>query len=156
VGAALAAHAGAERGTPALDVASSSAAQVSRWLADELAGVPPIGAEVPPGFRLEGAATVTLPAERAGWVLYRRGAEPVSLFVLPPRTWPAFGRGIRQHGMEFRALDVGRHRVIAWSHPPVSYLLVSARDRSPSEACAVCHAGPDAPALEGFSLARDS
>jgi hypothetical protein len=36
-------------------------------------------------------------------------------------------------------IEEGEDRVVAWSHDPVSYLLVSDAARDPSEACGVCH-----------------
>ena len=51
-------------------------------------------------------------------VQYLHDNAPVSLFVLPPRFWPAVGREIRHRGIEFRALEVGGRRVIAWNHAP--------------------------------------
>jgi hypothetical protein len=133
-----------------LDVSSSDLPAVNRWLRDEL----PFAGQVAPGpdaFRLRGAASVALGSSPAAWVLYEHGDGPVSLFVLPPRPLPAVGRSRTQKGIEFRTLEVGDHRVTAWNHDPVSYLLVSDRDRPPAEACAVCHAGPEAPALAGFA-----
>jgi anti-sigma factor RsiW len=150
VGAAVALHAAAERGVARLDVPSSDLLAVNRWLRDAL----PFAGEVPPGpaaFRLRGAASVDLDDAPAAWVLYQHGDAPVSLFVLPPRPLPAVGRSQTLEGIEFRTVEVGDHRVTAWNHDPVSYLLVSARERPPAEACAVCHAGPEAPALAGFA-----
>jgi anti-sigma factor RsiW len=136
--------------TPAL--ASSDAREVNGWLARTV----PFAATIPPAaggeLRLAGASAIGLGGDDAAWVLYRRGADAVSLFVLPARVWPAFGRRVEQHGVEFRLLEVGTHRLVAWSHAPVSYLLVSARDRPPPEACAVCHAAPRAPAIAGFAV----
>lgn len=150
VEAAIALHTAAEHGRARLDLPSSELPVVNRWLRDEL----PFAGEVAPGpdaFRLRGAAAVELGASPAAWVLYQHDAEPVSLFVLPPRPLPDVGRARTHKGIEFRTLEVGDHRVTAWNHDPVSYLLVSARDRPPAEACAVCHAGPEAPALAGFA-----
>jgi anti-sigma factor RsiW len=150
VNAAVALHRTAERGTARLDLASADLPAVNRWLRDEL----PFAGEVAPGpdaFRLRGAASVALDAAPAAWVLYQHGDAPVSLFVLPPRPLPAVGRSRTHKGIDFRTVEVGDHRVTAWNHDPVSYLLVSARDRPPAEACAVCHAGPEAPALAGFA-----
>jgi anti-sigma factor RsiW len=151
VQAAIARHAAAERRDPALDIASSDLPAVNRWLREEvpLAGGIGLG---PAALRLAGAASVRLGTDPAAWVLYRQDDEPVSLFVLPRRTWPAVGEAIHHRGIEFRALDVGGHRVIAWNHDPVSYLLVFARDRRPAEACAACHGGPGAPAIAGFAV----
>jgi anti-sigma factor RsiW len=151
VQAAIATHTAAERGNPPLGLASSDLPAVNRWLREQV----PLAGEIgvgPAELRLAGAASVQLATDPAAWVLYRQGDEPVSLFVLPQRTWPAVGRAIRHRGIEFRALDVGGHRVIAWNHDPVSYLLVFARDRRPAEACAACHGGSGAPAVAGFAV----
>lgn len=155
VQAAIATHGAAERGEPALDLASSDLPAVNRWLREQLPRAVEIGVG-PAELRLAGAASVQLGPDHAAWVLYRQGDEPVSLFVLPRRTWPAVGRAIHHRGIEFRALEVGRHRVIAWNHDPVSYLLVSTRDRRPAEACAACHVGPEAPAIAGFAVPGES
>lgn len=149
VEAAVAVQAAAERDRPPLAVVSGELPAVNRWLRDEL----PFAGTIAPGIaslRLEGASAVDLGDARAAWVLYRRGNEPVSLFVLPPRRWPDVGRVVVHRGVEFRTMDVGGHRVVAWSHDPVSYLLVSSTDRPAAEACAVCHVGRDAPAIAGF------
>lgn len=155
VHAAVAMHEVAEHAAPSLGVRSSDLPAVNRWLRDEL----PFAGEIAPGpaaLQLAGAASVRIGDERAAWVLYRDGAEPVSLFVLPPRAWPAVGESVDHRGIEFRTLEVGGHRVIAWNHDPVSYLLVSAIDRRPAEACAVCHVGPEAPAVAGFATPSGS
>ncbi|MCW5889241.1 MAG: zf-HC2 domain-containing protein [bacterium] len=155
VHAAVAMHEVAEHGLPPLGVTSSALPAVNRWLRDEL----PFAGEIAPGpasLRLAGAAAVRVGGARAAWVLYRDGAEPVSLFVLPPREWPAVGEAVHHRGIEFRTLEVGGHRVIAWNHDPVSYLLVSSIHRRPAEACAVCHVGPEAPAVAGFAMPSGS
>jgi anti-sigma factor RsiW len=155
VQAAIAMHEIAERGQPPLGVTSADLPAVNRWLHDEL----PFAGDIAPGpatLRLAGAASVRVGGERAAWVLYRRGEEPVSLFVLPPRAWPALGTSALHRGIEFRTVEVGGHRVIAWNHDPVSYLLVSSTDRRPAEACAVCHVGPEAPAVAGFAMPSGS
>lgn len=151
VQAAIVMHEAAERGTAPLELTSSDLPTVNRWLR----GSVPFAGEVAPGpaeFRLRGAAAVDLVSVSAAWVLYQHGAEPVSLFVLPPRRLPDVGRTLHHEGIAFRTIEVGDHRVTAWNHDPASYLLVSARDRPPAEACAVCHAGPGAPALAGFAV----
>lgn len=150
VDAAVTLHATAERGTARLDLPSADLPAVNHWLRDEL----PFAGQVSPGpaaFRLRGAASVALDTAPAAWVLYQHDDAPVSLFVLPPRPLPTVGSSRTHKGIEFRTIEVGDHRVTAWNHDPVSYLLVSARDRPPAEACAVCHAGPEAPALAGFA-----
>ncbi|HEV7733950.1 MAG TPA: anti-sigma factor [Candidatus Binatia bacterium] len=151
VQAAIVMHETAEHGTAPLELTSSDLPTVNRWLR----GSVPFAGEVAPGpaeFRLRGAAAVDLVSVSAAWVLYQHGTEPVSLFVLPPRQLPDVGRSLTHKGIDFRTIEVGDHRVTAWNHDPVSYLLVSARDRPPAEACAVCHAGPGAPALAGFAV----
>jgi anti-sigma factor RsiW len=156
VAAALGLHTAVERGDRAPAFASSDLADVNRWLSRALPFAGPIPEGAAGDLRLAGASTARLGAETAGWVLYRRGPQPVSLFILPPRAWPAIGREIRQRGIEFRSIEVGTHRIVAWNHAPVSYLLVSARDRPAAEACAVCHAGPQAPAIAGFGRTHGS
>ena len=151
VQAAIATHEAAERGAPALGLASSDLPAVNRWLRAEVPLAGEIGAG-PAELRLAGAASLELGSDPAAWVLYRQGDEPVSLFVLPRRTWPHVGQAIHHRGIEFRALDVGEHRVVAWNHDPVSYLLVFARDRRPAEACAACHGGSGAAAVAGFAV----
>lgn len=155
VHAAVAMHEVAEHGPPPLGITTSELAAMNRWLHDEL----PFAGAIAPGpasLRLAGAASVRVGDARAAWVLYRQGEDPVSLFVLPPREWPAVGEAVHHRGIEFRTLEVGGHRVIAWNHDPVSYLLVSAQDRRPAEACAVCHVGPEAPAVADFATSSDS
>jgi anti-sigma factor RsiW len=144
VRAALELHRSAERGATSLGVASSDAAEVNHWLHGQV----PFFTDVPEaetrGFALRGAAAVELASTRAAHVLYEGGARPVSLFVLPHRTWPSMGRPLRSGNVEFRWIEAGGERVLAWSHDPVSYLLVSDATRAPSETCGVCHASTGA------------
>jgi anti-sigma factor RsiW len=156
IAAALRLHESAERGTAQPALASSDLDIVNAWLAREVSFVPALPAAEAGTFRLAGASAIDLGDDRAAWVQYLHGDTPVSLFVLPPRFWPAVGREIRHRGIEFRALDVDGHRVIAWNHAPVSYLLVSAADRSADEACAVCHASRSVPAIAGFAAVDGS
>jgi anti-sigma factor RsiW len=144
VRAALELHRSAARGAAPLGLASGDAAEVSRWLHRQV----PFFSDVPEaetrGFTLRGAAAVELAGTRAAYVLYDGGAQPVSLFVLPHRTWPSMGRPLRSGNVEFRWVEAGGERVLAWSHDPVSYLLVSDATRTPSETCGVCHASTGA------------
>ncbi len=157
VRAALGLHRAAESGAVALGLASSDVGEVNRWLRREVPFVTELSAAAMPGFALEGAAAVELAGQRAGHVLYRADARPISLFVLPQRVWPPMGRTVRSGNVEFRWLEAGDERVVAWSHDPVSYLLVSDAARAPSEACGVCHStvgaggagSPPADALHG-------
>jgi anti-sigma factor RsiW len=151
IAAALRLHETAEHGAARPVFASSDLDAVNAWLAREVPFVPALPAALPETFRLAGASTIWLGGEEAAWVQYLRDDAPVSLFVLPPRFWPAVGREIRHRGIEFRALEVDGRRVIAWNHAPVSYLLVSAADRPGEEACGVCHASRAAPAVAGFA-----
>ena len=140
VRAALDVHRTTTRGRAPIGLASRDAAEVSRWLHRQV----PFFTDVPEaetrGFALRGAAAVELAGTPAAYVLYDDGARPVSLFVLPQRAWPAVGRALRSGNIEFRWIEAGGERILAWSHDPVSYLLVSDAARTPSETCAVCHA----------------
>jgi anti-sigma factor RsiW len=139
VRAALSFHRAAENGALSLGLASRSVDDVNRWLRREV----PFFTDVPEaetrGFAIRGAAAVELSGTRAGYVLYEAGARPISLFVLPRRDWPPMGRAVHSGSVEFRWIEAGEDRVAAWSHDPVSYLLVSDVARDPSEACGVCH-----------------
>ena len=156
VGAALRVHAAGERGETPLALASSDLPEVNRWLGRELPFFSPLPEGQAGALRLAGASSLRLGEEQAGYVRYRRGSELVSLFVLPPRRWPAIGRAIHFGGVDFREVEAGGHRVIAWTHEPVSYLLVSRVDQSATEACAICHQGAAAEALAGFVEAERS
>ena len=147
---ALRLHACADGGQPSLAVTSSSLGDVNRWLAAALPFAGPLPAAAA-ALRLEGASAVRLDGDDGAWVLYRRGGAPVSLFILPQRGWPAMGQRIRHRDVEFRSLAVGPHRVVAWNHDPVSYLLVSPADDVRGDACATCHLGPDLPPVAGFA-----
>ncbi len=139
VHAALGLHRAAAGGALALGLESRDLGEVNRWLRREL----PFVTELPEatrGIGVLGAAAVELAGTRAGHVLYQTDARPISLFVLPRREWPPMGRAVRSDGIDFRWIEAGRERVVAWSHDPVSYLLVSDATRAPSEACGVCHA----------------
>jgi anti-sigma factor RsiW len=150
VASALRAHAGAEGGQASLAIASSNLAEVNRWLADAVPFAGPLPAAAP-ALHLEGASAVELDGDHGAWVLYRQGGEPVSLFILPQRRWPAMGEHVRHRDVEFRSLALGPHRVVAWNHDPVSYLLVSPAADVRGEACATCHLGSDLPPVAGFA-----
>jgi anti-sigma factor RsiW len=141
VRAALEVHRTAERGGAPLGLASHDAGEINRWLHREV----PFFADLPSGdtsgFALRGAAAVELAGTRAAYVLYDGTSGPVSLFVLPRRSWPAMGRQLRSGTVEFRWIEAAGHRVLAWTHDPVSYLLVSDAALAPSQTCAVCHTG---------------
>ena len=145
VRAALGLHRAAEDGGLVLGLASRDVNDVNRWLHDELAFFTDVPESETRGFAIRGAAAVELSGTRAGYVLYEQtDRRPISLFVLPRRDWPPMGRAIRSGDVEFRWIEEGGDRVMAWSHDPVSYLLVSDAGRDPSEACGVCHAQSDA------------
>ena len=144
VRAALDVHRTAEHGSAPLGIASHDAGEINRWLRREV----PFFADLPSaetsGFALHGAGTVELAGTRAAYVLYDGTSGPVSLFVLPRHAWPAMGRQLRSGTVEFRWIEAGGHRVLAWTHDPVSYLLVSDAALAPSQTCAVCHSGTGA------------
>jgi anti-sigma factor RsiW len=140
VRAALGLHRAAQEGGLSLGLVSRDVADVNRWLRHEVPFVTDVPEAETRGFAIRGAAAVELSGTRAGYVLYERpGARPISLFVLPRREWPPMGRAIHSGNVEFRWIEEGADRVVAWSHDPVSYLLVSDATRDPSEACGVCH-----------------
>jgi anti-sigma factor RsiW len=145
VWAALGVHRAAEHGALPPGLASSDVPEVNRWLRHAVPFFPNIPEAASRGFTVRGAATVKLGGERAAYVLYQSGARPISLFVLPHRTWPSMGRAVHSGSMEFRSLELGGQRIVAWSHDPVSYLLVSDATRAPAEACGVCHSNAEAP-----------
>jgi hypothetical protein len=118
---------------------------VNRWLRHAVPFFPDVPEAESRGFTVRDAAAVKLGGERAAYVLYDAGSRPVSLFVLPHRTWPPMGHAALSGGMEFRTLELGGERIVAWSHDPVSYLLVSDAARAPAEACGVCHSNAEAP-----------
>jgi len=145
VWAALGVHRAAEHGAFPPGLASSDVAEVNRWLHRAVPFFPDVPEAESRGFTVQGAAAVRLGGERAAYVLYHAGGRPISLFVLPHREWPPMGRAAHSGDMEFRSLELGGERVVAWSHDPVSYLLVSDATRAPAEACGVCHSNAVAP-----------
>jgi anti-sigma factor RsiW len=139
VRAALSLHRAAENGALSLGLTSRNVDDVNRWLRREVPFVTDVPAAATRGFALRGAAAVELSGTRAGYVLYQADKRPISLFVLPRRDWPPLGRAVHSGNVEFRWIAAGAERVVAWSHDPVSYLLISDAARDPSEACGVCH-----------------
>jgi anti-sigma factor RsiW len=139
VRAAIGLHRAAQGGAVSLGLASSDIAEVNRWLRSALPFTTELPAVETQGFTVRGAAAVDLAGQRAGHVLYQAGGRPVSLFVLPARDWPAMGEAVRSGTVEFRWIEAGPDRVMAWRHDPVAYLLVSDAARAPAEACGVCH-----------------
>ena len=150
--AALGVHRAAARGTLPPGLASSDVPEVNRWLRGAMPLFPDVPEAESRGFTVRGAAIVKLGGERAAYVLYQAGTRPISLFVLPHRDWPPMGRAARSGDMEFRSLELGGERVVAWSHDPVSYLLVSDATRAPAEACGVCHSNAEAPGIGDLPL----
>lgn len=147
VWAALGVHRAAARGTLPPGLVSSDVPEVNRWLRGAIPSFPDVPEAESRGFTVRGAAVVKLGGERAAYVLYQAGARPISLFVLPHRDWPPMGRAARSGDMEFRSLELAGERIVAWSHEPVSYLLVSDATRAPAEACGVCHSNAEAPGI---------
>jgi anti-sigma factor RsiW len=145
VWAALGVHRAAARGSLPPGLVSSDVSEVNRWIRRAVPFFPDVPEAESRGFTVRGAAAVKLGGERAAYVLYQAGARPISLFVLPHREWPAMGRAAHSGDMEFRSLELGGERIVAWSHDPVSYLLVSDATRAPAEACGVCHSNAEAP-----------
>jgi anti-sigma factor RsiW len=140
VRAALGLHRAAREGGLSLGLVSRDVDDVNRWLRRAV----PFFTDVPEAgtreLAIRGAAAVELSGTPAGYVLYEQaGARPISLFVLPRRDWPPMGRAIHSGDVEFRWVEDGEDRIVAWSHDPVSYLLVADAARDPSEACGVCH-----------------
>lgn len=133
-------HRAADQAVP-LAIRSADPAAVNAWLTRNLSF--PISDPVrqPAAMALEGASVVDLAGERAGYVQYRWDTHLVSLFVLPPRTWPDAGHGVRADSIEFHLFTVAGLKLIAWNHQPVSYVLVSDLAGQGGQACAVCHAG---------------
>ena len=127
-----------QHGLP-LTLHSSDAATVNAWLARALAF--PINAVVQQAtaLTLEGASVVELAGERVGYVQYQRNGAPVSLFLLPPRAWPETGQRLRVRDVDFHLYTIDGAKLIAWNHPPLSYVLVSNLAGQGGQACAVCH-----------------
>ena len=122
-----------------LAIRSSDAAAVNAWLRTALPFPLNDAVRPTPDFTLLGAATVDLAGERVGYVEYRRDAHAVSLFLLPPRTWPAAGRTINVRAIDFHLFTVDGLTLVTWNHPPLSYVLVSDLGAQGAQACAVCH-----------------
>ena len=137
--AAAAVHRSASEQVQPLAIQSSDASVVNAWLTRTLAF--PINDPVKPTttMTLEGASVVELAGERAGYVQYRRDGHPISLFLLPPRTWPEPGHRVHVRNVEFHLYTIDGLKLIAWNHPPLSYVLVSDLGGEGGQACAVCH-----------------
>jgi anti-sigma factor RsiW len=149
--AATTVHRSADREQLSLAINTADAAAVNTWLAGAL----PFRVDTPvrktADIALQGAATVDLAGERAGYVEYRHQGQPISLFLLPPRAWPASGRLIHFRGIDFRLFRVNDLNVIVWNHPPLSYMLVSKLEAHGARACAVCHSSATEAALLRFA-----
>jgi anti-sigma factor RsiW len=149
--AAAAVHRGARQQALPLAFRSADAAAVNGWLSHALPF--PINEPVrtPSNLTLEGATTVDLAGERVGYVQYRRDAHQVSLFLLPPRPWPEGGQRVHARAVEFHLFTIDGLNLIAWNHPPLSYVLVSDFGGHGSQACAVCHDSMADAAMIGFA-----
>jgi anti-sigma factor RsiW len=135
-----------------LALQSSDAAAVDAWLGQHLSF--PIAALTHPtgAITLQGASVVELAGERAGYVQYRRDGRPISLFLLPPRAWPASGRRLQVRDVDFHLYTIDGFKLIAWNHPPLSYVLASDLGGNGGDACAVCHSNV---ADAGIALPND-
>lgn len=145
-------HRHASRQEVSLAIHSSDVAAVNTWLA---AALPfPLNQPVQKtnDMALQGAATVDLAGERAGYVQYRRDGQLVSLFLLPPREWPPHaGKKMRFRGIDFHLFTIDGVNAIAWNHAPLSYVLVSGLGAHGGQACAACHSSTTDSALLGFA-----
>ena len=132
-------HRGARQHKLPLAIESADAVAVNTWLTHALPF--PLSAPVQPttAMTLEGAALVDLAGERVGYVRYRKGEHPISLFLLPPRAWPQTGQRIQAGNVEFHLYAIDGLKLIAWNHAPLSYVLVSDLGGQGAQACAVCH-----------------
>jgi hypothetical protein len=54
-------------------------------------------------------------------------------------------------GIDFRIFEKEGLSLVAWSHPPFSYLLVSDDGTPLGQACGVCHGDTGSPALTEFA-----
>ncbi len=144
-------HRSADRRQLSLAIHSADVAAVNTWLAHAL----PFRVDAPvqktEDIALQGAATVDLAGERVGYVEYRHEGQPISLFLLPPRAWPASGRLVRFHDIDFQLFQINDLNVIVWNHPPLSYVLVSKLEAHGARACAVCHSSTTEAALLRFA-----
>lgn len=150
VAAAARIHRRADAGEVPLAVRSANAREVNAWLRRKLPFPAAISASRPPEIALEGAAAVRLHGERVGLVRYRIGGSAVSLFLLPRPEWTG-GRLARFRGIDFRIFDASGLSLIAWSHPPLSYVLVSDGGALAGTACGVCHGRRETPPLGEFA-----
>jgi anti-sigma factor RsiW len=122
-----------------LAIHSSDAAMVNAWLAHALAFPLNAAVQQTTAMTLEGASVVEVAGERVGYVQYERSGDPVSLFLLPPRAWPETGQRMRVREVDFHLYTIDGLKLIAWNHPPLSYVLVSDLGGHGAQACAVCH-----------------
>ncbi len=133
------AHERADAGELALEIRTEDVGAVDAWLRASLpfaASLPDAPAEA---IRVAGAAHVAIGGERAGLVRYRVGERFASLFLLARPSWAERGRAVTLRGIEFRVFEVDGLSLVAWSHPPLSYLLVSDVAAPLGESCGVCH-----------------
>jgi anti-sigma factor RsiW len=147
--AAAAVHRGARQHTLPLALHSSDASAVNTWLARTLSFPVSQPVQQTTAMTLEGASVVELAGQRVGYVRYERNGDPVSLFLLPPRAWPETGRRVDVKDVEFHLYTIDGLKLIAWNHPPLSYVLVSDLGGQGEQACAVCHSSmADATSME--------
>jgi anti-sigma factor RsiW len=132
-------HRSARQHVLPLAIHSSDAATVNAWLAHALAFPFNAAVQQTTAMTLEGASVVELAGERVGYVQYQRNGDPISLFLLPPRAWPETGRRMRVREVDFHLYTIDGLKLIAWNHPPLSYVLVSGLAGQGAQACAVCH-----------------
>jgi len=134
-----------------LALQSSDPAAVNAWLRTALPFEigQPVRATTA-DLTLQGAAVVEIANDRAGYVRYGRGAHTISLLLLRPREWVKAGELRRVGDTDFHFYSIDGLKLIAWNHPPLSYVLVSALGGRGVPACAVCHGGAQDPALREF------
>ncbi len=149
--AAAEVYRGARQELVPLAIHSSDVAAVNAWLARTLSFPVNEPVQQTSAMTLEGASVLDLAGEQVGYVQYRRDAHQVSLFLLPPRAWPEAGRHVQVRAVEFHLFTIDGLNLVAWNHPPLSYVLASDLGGRGGEACAVCHSGMTDAAWIGFA-----
>jgi anti-sigma factor RsiW len=114
------------------------AAELSRRLAFTLRLPPLLGSA---GLTLSGARLVQVGGALAAMLVYRQGADVLSLTVAP-RAAVALGQGAVEAfgGIDFHFSELEGRYVVQWSEGNLSYALVSSAPPRTETSCGLCHA----------------
>jgi anti-sigma factor RsiW len=144
-----------------LEMASSSATEISNWLSNKV----PFHLELPnyrgeagetAQYTLVGARVVSFQGNKAAYVAYRMHDQLISLVIIRKSATVAWGgETTSSKGLMFHTHQRDGLQVITWSARNLTYALVSSATVSGRRSCVVCHAtAKDRQLLQSYAPKR--